>query len=80
MKLIGWRPEGSPEGNAIQGVTFLGFVASRTPCEPGARETIASGATAGIRAIMLGRSAFDGGSSRIDPQSRQARASSAPTC
>ena len=50
---VAWRPEGWPEGNAIEGLTFLGFVGLEDPVRAGVREAIASCATAGIRAIML---------------------------
>ena len=50
---IAWRPEGWPEGDAIEGLTFLGFVGLEDPVRTGVREAIASCATAGIRTIML---------------------------
>ena len=50
---VAWRPEGWPEGNAIEGLTFLGFVGLEDPVRAGVREAIASCATAGIRTIML---------------------------
>jgi Ca2+-transporting ATPase len=50
---MAWRPEGWPEGDAIQGLTFLGFVGLEDPVRTGVREAIASCATAGIRTIML---------------------------
>ena len=53
MLAIAWRPEGWPEGDAIEGLTFLGFVGLEDPVRSGVREAIASCATAGIRTIML---------------------------
>jgi P-type Ca2+ transporter type 2C len=49
---IAWRP-GGWEGPAIEGLTFLGFVALEDPVRPGVQEAIARCATAGIHTIML---------------------------
>ena len=50
---IAWLPEGWPEGDRIEGLTFLGFVGLEDPVRSGVREAIARCATAGIRTIML---------------------------
>ena len=50
---VAWRPEGWPEGDRIEGLTFLGFVGLEDPVRSGVREAIARCATAGIRTIML---------------------------
>ena len=50
---IAWRPGDWPETEAIEGLTFLGFVGLEDPVRTGVREAIASCATAGIRTIML---------------------------
>ena len=50
---IAWRPGDWPEGDVIEGLTFLGFVGLEDPVRTGVREAIASCATAGIRTIML---------------------------
>ncbi|MFI5008291.1 MAG: cation-translocating P-type ATPase, partial [Solirubrobacterales bacterium] len=50
---LAWLPEGWPEGDRIEGLTFLGFVGLEDPVRSGVREAIAHCATAGIRTIML---------------------------
>ncbi len=50
---MAWRPGGWPEGDSIEGLTFLGFVGLEDPVRTGVREAIASCAMAGIRTIML---------------------------
>ncbi len=50
---MAWRPGDWPEGDVIEGLTFLGFVGLEDPVRTGVREAIASCATAGIRTIML---------------------------
>ena len=39
---VAWRPEGWPDGNAIEGLTFLGFVGLEDPVRAGVREAIAN--------------------------------------
>jgi Ca2+-transporting ATPase len=50
---MAWRPDGWPEGQRVEGLTFLGFVGLEDPVRPGVREAIARCATAGIGTIML---------------------------
>jgi Ca2+-transporting ATPase len=50
---MAWRPEGWPDGDRIEGLTFLGFAALEDPVRTGVREAIARCAAAGIRTIML---------------------------
>jgi Ca2+-transporting ATPase len=50
---IAWRRGDWPEGDVIEGLTFLGFVGLEDPVRNGVRDAIASNAAAGIRTIML---------------------------
>ena len=50
---VAWRPEGWPEGERFEGLTFLGFVAFEDPLRAGVKEAIARCREAGIRTIML---------------------------
>ena len=50
---VAWRPEGWPEGERFEGLTFLGFVALDDPLRAGVKEAIARCREAGIRTIML---------------------------
>ena len=50
---VAWRPEGWPEDDRIEGLTFLGFVAFVDPLRPGVRDAIARCQEAGIATMML---------------------------
>jgi len=50
---VAWRPEGWPDADRIEGLTFLGFVALVDPLRPGVREAIARCQEAGIAIMML---------------------------
>jgi Ca2+-transporting ATPase len=50
---VAWRPDGWPEADRIEGLTFLGFVGLEDPVRAGVREAIARCAAAGIRTVML---------------------------
>jgi P-type Ca2+ transporter type 2C len=50
---VAWRPEGGPEDEDLQGLTFLGLIALEDPIRPGVEEAIARCGQAGIRTIML---------------------------
>jgi Ca2+-transporting ATPase len=50
---IAWRPGGWSEGEAIDGLTLLGFVGLADPVRPGVKEALTRCREAGIRTIML---------------------------
>jgi P-type Ca2+ transporter type 2C len=50
---LAWRPEGWPEGDRIEGLTFVGFVALADPLRPGVKDALARCREAGIATMML---------------------------
>jgi Ca2+-transporting ATPase len=50
---IAWRPEGWPDGEGLEALTFLGLVALADPLRPGVREALERCRAAGIATIML---------------------------
>ena len=50
---LAWRPDDWPDGDRIEGLTFLGLVALADPLRPGVMEALARCREAGIGAMML---------------------------
>jgi Ca2+-transporting ATPase len=50
---VAWRPEGWPDADRVDGLTFLGFVGLVDPLRPGVRDAIARCREAGITTMML---------------------------
>jgi P-type Ca2+ transporter type 2C len=50
---IAWRPEGWPDDDRVEHLTFLGLVALADPLRPGVREALDRCRGAGIETIML---------------------------
>jgi Ca2+-transporting ATPase len=50
---LAWRPEGWPEADRLEDLTFLGFVALVDPLRPGVADAIARCREAGIATMML---------------------------
>ncbi|MBI3455303.1 MAG: cation-transporting P-type ATPase [Candidatus Rokubacteria bacterium] len=50
---IAWHPDGWPDGDRVEGLTFLGLVGLEDPVRPGVREAIARCSEAGVRTTML---------------------------